>query len=88
MEKVPLNIDQSKYITTILTEHYKQIDTKKSKVEGQIKVKLYKGNMYIVGRKSKKSVYSVKKSSFESGRIFSKKYIKNFIENAAKQLRK
>ena len=57
-------------------------------MEGEIKVKLYKGSISIAGRKSKKSIYSEKKSSFESGRIFSKKYVKNFIKVAAKKLRK
>ena len=66
----------------------KIMDAKKSRVEGEIKVKLYKGSIYITGRKSKKSIYSEKESSFESGRIFSKKYVKNFIRDAAKKLRK
>jgi len=30
----------------------------------------------------------MKKSSFESGRIFSKKYVENFIKVASKKLRK
>ena len=66
----------------------KIMDAKKSRVEGEIKVKLYKGNMSIVGRKSKRSIYSEKKSSFESGKIFSKKYVKDFIKIATKKLRK
>ena len=66
----------------------KIIDAKKSRVKGEIKVKLYKGSISIAGRKSKRSIYSKKKSSFESGRIFSKKYVKNFIKVAAKKLRK
>ena len=66
----------------------KIIDAKKSRVEGEIRVKLYKGSISIAGRKSKRSIYSEKKSSFESGRIFSKKYVENFIKVAAKKLRK
>jgi argininosuccinate synthase len=66
----------------------KIIDTKKSRVEGEIRVKLYKGSMSIVGRKSKKNIYSEKKSSFESGSVFSKKYVKNFIKIATKKLKK
>jgi len=66
----------------------KIMDAKKSRVEGEIKVKLYKGSIYIAGRKSKRSIYSEKESSFESGRIFSKKYVKNFIKVAAKKLGK
>ena len=66
----------------------KIIDHKKTKVEGEVTIKLYKGTMSIVGRKSKKSIYSIKKSSFESGRIFSKKYVENFIKVAVKKLKK
>ena len=65
----------------------KKIDQKKSRVEGEIKIKLYKGSMSIMGRKSKKSIYSIKKSSFESGRIFSKEYVENFIKTATKGLK-
>ena len=66
----------------------KIIDQKKTRVEGEVTIKLYKGTMSIIGRKSKKSIYSMKKSSFESGKIFSKKYIENFIKVAAKKLKK
>ena len=66
----------------------KIIDQKRSRVEGEIAIKLYKGNMFVVGRKSKKNVYSLKKSSFESGKIFSKKYVEKFIKNATKKLKK
>ena len=66
----------------------KIIDLKRSKVQGEITVKLYKGSTYIIGRKSTKSIYSMKKSSFESGKIFSKKYVENFIKVAAKKLKK
>ena len=66
----------------------KIVDQKKSKVQGEVMVKLYKGNISIIGRKSSKSIYSIKKSSFESGKIFSKKYVENFIKKASKKLRK
>ena len=66
----------------------KIIDQKRTRVQGEVIIKLYKGNMSIVGRKSKKSIYSMKKSSFESGKLFSKKYVENFIKVAAKKLRK
>ena len=66
----------------------KIIDQKKGRVEGEIIIKLYKGSMSVIGRKSKKSIYSIKKSSFESGKIFSKKYVENFIKIASTKLRK
>ena len=66
----------------------KIIDQKRKKVQGEVAVKLYKGNISIVGRKSNKSIYSMKQSSFESGKIFSKKHVENFIKIEAKKLRK
>ena len=66
----------------------KVVDQKRNKIQGEVTIKLYKGNMSIVGRKSNKSIYSMKKSSFEGGKIFSKKYVENFIKVAAKKLRK
>ena len=66
----------------------KIIDQKRTKIQGEVTIKLYKGSMSIVGRKSKKNLYSIKKSSFESGKLFSKKYVENFIKVAAKKLRK
>ena len=66
----------------------KIVDRKRSKVQGEVIVKLYKGNVSIVGRKSVKCIYSMKKSSFESGKIFSKKYVENFIKASTKKLRK
>ena len=66
----------------------KIIDHKKTKVAGEVTIKLYKGGMSIIGRKSKNSIYSLKKSSFESGKIFSKKYVEKFIKTAAKKLKK
>ena len=47
----------------------KIIDQKKARVEGEVTIKLYKGSLSIVGRKSKKSIYSKEKSSFEGGKI-------------------
>ncbi len=66
----------------------KKVDQKKSNVQGEVTVKLYKGNISIISRKSNKSIYSIKKSSFESGKIFSKKHIESFIKDASKKLRK
>ena len=66
----------------------KIIDQKRKKVQGEITIKLYKGNISIIGRKSSKNIYSMKKSSFESCKIFSKKYVENFIKIEAKKLKK
>ena len=65
----------------------KLIDRKRKRVQGSVTLQLYKGNISIVGRKSKKSLYSLKKSSFESGKLFTRKYVENFIKVAAKKLK-
>ena len=66
----------------------KIIDKNKAKVQGEIVIKLYKGNISIEGRKSKRNIYSSKKSSFESGKIFSRRYVIKFIKVATKGLEK
>ena len=66
----------------------KIIDKKRNRVEGEVIVKLFKGSLTVIGRKSKKSLYSAKKSSFESGKIFSKQYVEKFIKAASKKLKK
>ena len=43
------------------------IDKSQEHVEGTVRVKLYKGNATVIGRKSKKSLYSLKHVTFEEG---------------------
>ena len=57
----------------------KIVDQKRNKVNGSIKLKLYKGNITIVSRKTKSSAYSVKKVSFEENKTFKKSNIEKFI---------
>ena len=66
----------------------KTVDKRKERVEGDVTIKLYKGCLSVIKRKSKNSIYSLKKSSFESGKVFSKKYVENFIKAATKKLKK
>ncbi len=42
----------------------KIVDLKKNKVNGSVKLKLYKGNVIIQSRQTKSSAYSMKKSFF------------------------
>jgi argininosuccinate synthase len=66
----------------------KIIDRKKSRVEGQIKLKIYKGNVSIVSRTSKKSIYSMKNVSFEENKSFNKRRVESFIKKNTQLLRK
>ena len=50
------------------------IDKTQNNVEGEIKLKLYKGNITILGRHSKKSLYSKDIASFEGKKKFNPKF--------------
>jgi len=56
------------------------IDKTQKKVEGTIKLKLYKGNVIILERFSKKSLYSKNIASFEETRGFNPKSAEKFIK--------
>ena len=56
------------------------IDKTQKKVEGKIKLKLYKGNIIILERSSKKSLYSKDIASFESTKMFNPKNAEKFIK--------
>ena len=56
------------------------IDSTQKKVEGTIKIKLYKGNIIILERFSKKSLYSKDIASFEGSKGISSKNAEKFIK--------
>ena len=66
----------------------KIIDQKRSRVEGSVKLKIYKGNVSIISRISGKSIYSMKNVSFEENKTFNKRRVENFIKKNARLLRK
>jgi len=65
----------------------KIVDQKRNKVNGSVKLKLYKGNITIVSRQTKSSAYSMKKVSFEENKTFNKSNIERFINFHKKKLR-
>jgi len=65
----------------------KIVDQKRNKVNGSIKLKLYKGNITIVSRKTKSSAYSMKKVSFEENKTFNKLNVERFINFHKKKIR-
>jgi len=66
----------------------KIIDRNRTSVEGFVKLKIYRGNITIISRTSKKSIYSMKRVSFEENKTFNKKRVENFIKKNARLLRK
>jgi argininosuccinate synthase len=65
----------------------KIIDLKKNKVNGSVKLKLYKGNIIIISRQTISNAYSMKKVSFEENKTFNKLNVERFINFHKKKLR-
>ena len=65
----------------------KIVDLKKNKVNGIVKLKLYKGNITIESRVTKSKAYSMKKVSFEENKSFNKSNVERFINFHKKKLR-
>tara|TARA_B100000530_G_scaffold222198_1_gene142873 strand:+ start:90 stop:1277 length:1188 start_codon:yes stop_codon:yes gene_type:complete len=66
----------------------KIVDQNKNKVNGSVKLKLYKGNITIQSRITKSKAYSLKKVSFEENKTFNKSNVEKFINFHKKKLRK
>jgi argininosuccinate synthase len=65
----------------------KIVDLKRNKVNGSVKLKLYKGNLIIESRITNSKAYSMKKVSFEENRSFNKSNVEKFINFHKKRLR-
>ena len=65
----------------------KIVDLKKNKINGSVKLKLYKGNVTIQSRMTKSNAYSMKKVSFEENKSFIKSNVERFINFHKKKLR-
>ena len=66
----------------------KIVDNNKNKVNGSVKLKIYKGNVTIMSRDTASKAYSMKKVSFEENKTFNKSKVERFIKFHAKQLNK
>ena len=58
----------------------------KKKVNGSIKLKLYKGNIILQSRQTKNKAYSMQKVSFEENKFFNKSKVEKFINFQKKKL--
>ena len=66
----------------------KIIDKNKNKVNGVVVLKIYKGNITIMSRRTSSKAYSMKQVSFEENKTFNKTKIEKFIKYHSKQLNK
>ncbi|MDQ7045361.1 MAG: argininosuccinate synthase [Sulfurimonas sp.] len=63
------------------------IDTTQKYVQGSVKLKLYKGNIEVVGRESDMSLYSEEHSTFEEDEVYNQKDAEGFIRlNALRRI--
>jgi len=63
------------------------IDTTQKYVQGRVKLKLYKGNVEVVGRESDMSLYSEEHSTFEEDEVYNQKDAEGFIRlNALRRI--
>ncbi len=63
------------------------IDRTQKYVQGTVKLKLYKGNVEVVGRKSDMSLYSEEHSTFEEDEVYNQKDAEGFIRlNALRRI--
>jgi len=65
----------------------KIVDLKRNKVNGSVKLKIYKGNITIQSRITNSSAYSMRKVSFEENKTFNKFNVERFINFHKKKLR-
>ncbi len=63
------------------------IDKSQENVEGKVALKLYKGSVYVVGRESKKSLYSEAHVTFEEDSVYDQRDAAGFIKLNALRLR-
>ena len=63
------------------------MDLKKSKLNGIVKLKLYKGNITIQSRITESNAYSMKKVSFEENKTFNKSNVERFINFHKKKIK-
>ncbi len=65
----------------------KMIDDTQTNVSGRVRLKLYKGGCYVLGRESGQSIYSKEFSTFEDDDVYTQKDAEGFIKLNALRLR-
>jgi len=63
------------------------IDDMQKDVSGTVRIKMYKGNCYVVGRKSPNSLYHLGLATFEAENVYNQKDAEGFIKLNALRLR-
>ena len=62
------------------------VDTYQGNVNGDVKLKLFKGNIIILGRKSENSLYDLSKVSFENNEQKDQQFAEEFIKSQFRKM--
>ena len=65
----------------------KVIDETQVAVTGEVRVKLYRGNVIVVGRRSPRSLYRERLATFEADNVYNQRDAEGFIKLNALRLR-
>ena len=65
----------------------KIVDLKRNKVNGSVKLKLYKGNIIVQSRITNSGAYSMRKVSFEENKTFNRLNVERFIKFHKKKIK-
>lgn len=65
----------------------KMVDETQLNVTGDVRVKLYRGNSIVVGRRSPYSLYDEKVATFEADTVYNQRDAEGFIKLNALRLR-
>jgi argininosuccinate synthase len=65
----------------------KTMDAAQANVTGRVRLKLYKGNVAVVGRKSETSLYDPDVATFEADQVYQQSDAEGFIRLNALRLR-
>tara|TARA_Y100000590_G_C15692747_1_gene1004054 strand:+ start:15 stop:1193 length:1179 start_codon:yes stop_codon:yes gene_type:complete len=57
------------------------VDINRKNISGEVRLKLFKGNVVVLGRKSKNSLYDMSKVSFENNELKDQKFADEFIKS-------
>jgi argininosuccinate synthase len=63
------------------------IDLSQANVAGRVRLRLYKGNVQVVGRQSEKSLYDEALATFEADQVYDQRDAEGFIKLNALRLR-
>ena len=56
------------------------VEESQKNISGDVRLKIFKGNVIVVGRKSKKSLYNTKLATFEEDNLYNQKDATGFIQ--------